>query len=50
MNYSTFTPSMATMKLAGEAEGQRWINAALAWIVLTRLQVRFGREPREETA
>jgi hypothetical protein len=39
--------AVAAMKLAAEADGaerQRWINAALAWIELTRLRV-SGREP-----
>lgn len=38
--------AVAAMKLAAEADGaerQRWINAALAWIELTRLRV-SGRE------
>lgn len=55
-DYDPEREAIAAMKLAAEADGadgaerQRWINAALAWIELTRLQVPFGREPREETA
>ncbi len=47
VEYDPEREAFAAMKLAAEADGaerQRWINAALAWIELTRLRVPFGRE------
>lgn len=53
VEYDPEREAVAAMKLAADANGaerQRWINAALAWIELTRLRAPFGRESREETA
>lgn len=47
VEYDPEREAFAAMKLA--AERQRWINAALAWIELTRLRAPLGRESREET-
>ncbi|MGY4622816.1 hypothetical protein [Bradyrhizobium sp. USDA 4486] len=50
VEYDPEREAFAAMKLAAEAGGaerQRWINAALAWIELTRLRVPLGREPIE---
>ncbi|GGI30828.1 hypothetical protein GCM10010987_61380 [Bradyrhizobium guangdongense] len=41
VEYDPEREAVAAMKLAAEADGaerQRWINAALAWIELTRLR------------
>jgi hypothetical protein len=53
MEYDPEYEAVAAMKLAAETDGaerQKWINAALAWIELTRLRAP-GRERRgaEET-
>jgi len=53
LEYDPEREAVAAMKLAAEADGaerQRWIDAALAWLELTRLRAPFGREPREEMA
>ncbi|WP_051380679.1 hypothetical protein [Bradyrhizobium sp. WSM1743] len=53
VEYDPEQEAFAAMKLAAQADGderQRWINAALAWIELTRLRVPLGRRPREEAA
>jgi hypothetical protein len=53
MNVDPEREAFAAMKLAAEADGaerQKWINAALAWVVLTRLRPPSGRESREDTA
>ena len=47
VEYDPEREAFAAMKL--DAERQRWINAALAWIELTRLRAPLGRESREET-
>lgn len=47
VEYDPEREAFAAMKLAAEADGaerQRWINAALAWIELTRLQGPADRE------
>ena len=48
IQYDPEREALAAMKLAAEAHGAerlRWINAALAWIELTRL--RAAARPRE---
>ena len=53
VEYDPEREAFTAMKLAAEADGaerQKWINAALAWIELTRLRPSFGRKSREETA
>lgn len=47
VEYDPEREAFAAMKLAADADGaerQRWINAALAWIELTRLRAPVGRE------
>lgn len=47
IEYDPERDAFAAMKLAAAADGaerQRWINAALAWIELTRLRLPAGRE------
>ncbi|WGD55559.1 hypothetical protein QA641_17730 [Bradyrhizobium sp. CB1650] len=47
VEYEPEREAFAAMKLAAEADGaerQRWINAALAWIELTRLRASVRRE------
>lgn len=47
LEYDPEREAFAAMKLAADADGaerQRWINAALAWIELTRLRAPARRE------
>ncbi|MBB4427819.1 hypothetical protein GGD66_006402 [Bradyrhizobium sp. CIR48] len=47
VEYDPEREAFAAMKLAAEADGaerQRWINAALAWIELTRLRASARRD------
>ncbi|MGY3610002.1 MULTISPECIES: hypothetical protein [unclassified Bradyrhizobium] len=47
VEYDPEREAFAAMKLAAEADGaerQSWINAALAWIELTRLRAPARRE------
>lgn len=47
VEYDPEREAIAAMKLAAEADGaerQRWINAALAWVELTRLRAPARRE------
>ncbi|MGY4622776.1 hypothetical protein [Bradyrhizobium sp. USDA 4486] len=53
VEYDPEREAFGAMKLAAEADGaerQKWINAALAWIELTRLRPPFRCKSREETA